>query len=104
MIMNLCDLWEEQMQKENLLISHAKKCSSPKEKYMTESTVNMIVKNTITSLNDVTLKIATLFQKSSVNGCSPMGEQSNYNMIAVLVCKARSHLISEYILTRNEGG
>jgi hypothetical protein len=64
----------------------------------------MIVKNTITSLNAVTLNIGTLFQKSSVNECSSMGEQSNYNMIAVFVYKARSHLISKYILTRNEGG
>jgi hypothetical protein len=68
---------------------------------MAESTLRMIVKETITSLNAVTLNIGTPFQKSLVNGCSAMGEQSNDNMI-VLVYTARSHFISQYILTRKE--
>jgi hypothetical protein len=67
-------------------------------------TVSMRVKKTITSLNAVTLNTGTLFQKSSVNGCSAMGEQSSGNMIAVLVYKARGHFISQYIVIRNEVG
>jgi hypothetical protein len=49
---------------ERKLISHAEKSSSPKEKYIAESTVSMIVQNTIPSLNDVTLNIRNFFQKS----------------------------------------
>jgi hypothetical protein len=63
----------------------------------------MIVKKTITYLNAVTLNIGTPFHKSFVIGCSAMGEQSNVNMI-LLVYTARSHFISQYILTRNEVG
>jgi hypothetical protein len=68
---------------------------------MVETTGSMIVKNTITFLNAVTLNIGTFFQKSLVNACSAMGEQSNDTTI-VLVYKARSHFFSQYILTSNE--
>ena len=84
--------------------SHIRKNVQAPRKYMAECTLNMKVKKTITSLNTVTLNIATLFQKSAVNGCSAMGEQSNGNMTDVLVYKVRNHFISPYILTRNEAG
>jgi len=80
------------------------KMFKPHRKYMAESELSKKVKKTITSLNSATLNIATLFQKIVMNGCSAMGEQSNDNMIAVLVYNVRSHFISPYILTRNEAG
>jgi hypothetical protein len=96
-------MFEENKCRKKLVILTFGKMFKPPKKYMAESTVSMIVKKTITFLNAVTLNAGTVFQKSLVSGCSAMGDQSNDNMI-VLVYKARSHFISQYILTRNEVG
>jgi len=57
----------------NLVNLTFRKMFKPHRKYMAESKLSKKVKKTITCLNTATLNIATLFQKSVMNGCSVMG-------------------------------